>query len=36
MRSRYKWQPASELLLSGTTIGEKKNLVWEEPGVDLP
>jgi hypothetical protein len=36
MGSRHKWQPASELLLSGTTIGEKKNFVWEEPGVDLP
>src|SRR5713101_8648334 len=36
MRSRYKWQPASKLLLSGTTIGEKKNFVWEEPGIDLP
>src|SRR5260370_32512734 len=36
MGSRYKWQPASKLLLSGTTIGEEKNFVWEEPGVDLP
>ncbi len=36
MGSRYKRQPASKVLLSGTTIGEKKNFVWEEPGVDLP
>ena len=36
MSSCHKWQPASELLLSGATIGEKKNFVWEKPGVDLP
>ncbi len=36
MGTRYKWQPASKLLLSGTTISEKKNFVWEEPVVDLP
>jgi hypothetical protein len=36
MGSRYKWQPASKLLLSGTSIGEKKNFVWEEPCADLP
>jgi hypothetical protein len=24
------------LLLSDTSIGEKKNFVWKEPGVDLP
>src|SRR5258708_22088856 len=36
MRSRNKRQPASQLLLSGTTIGEKNNFVWEEPSVDLP
>jgi hypothetical protein len=22
--------------LSGSTIGEKENFVWKEPGVDLP
>jgi hypothetical protein len=36
MGCRYKWQPASKLLLSSTAIGEEKNLVWQEPGVDLP
>ena len=35
MGSRYKRQPAGQLLLSGATVGEKKNLVGEEPGVDL-
>jgi hypothetical protein len=36
MGSRYKRQPASQLLLPGTAIGEKKNFVWEKPSVDLP
>jgi len=35
MGSRYKRQPAGQLSLSATTVGEKKYLVWEEPGVDL-
>jgi hypothetical protein len=35
MGSRYKWQPASKLLLSDTTIGKKENFVWKEPCVDL-
>src|SRR6266403_327063 len=33
--SRYKWQPAGQLLLSAATVGEKKNFVWEIPDVDL-
>ncbi len=36
MGSRYKGQPNRKLLLSGSAIGEKKNFVWEEPGVDVP
>jgi hypothetical protein len=36
MGSRYKCQPAGKLLLTGTAVGEKKNFVREEPGVDLP
>jgi hypothetical protein len=36
MCSRNKRQPASKLLLSGSAIGEKKNLVWEKSGVYLP
>ncbi len=36
MGSRYKRQPNRELLLSCTAIGEKKNLIREKPGVDLP
>jgi hypothetical protein len=35
MGSRYKWQPAGQLLLSAATVGEKKNFVWEIPDVDL-
>ena len=36
MGSCHNRQPAGQLLLTDTTIGEEKNFVWEEPGVDLP
>src|SRR6202043_2994737 len=35
MSSRYKRQPAGQLFLSDTTVGEQKDFVWEEPDVDL-
>jgi hypothetical protein len=35
MGSGYKRQPAGKLLLSGSTIGEKKNFIREEPSIDL-